>query len=116
MFRGFLNVAAGVLRWRLFILFAVLDTCAAAPGAVQNGPWNLAALAKPPVVPWGATNGLVQELFYEGEPLNAKPTRIFAYLGRPADLPSARPLVAFLAITDEGGRPISSEHVELPGR
>ena len=90
MFRGFLNVAAGVLLSRLFILFAVLDTCAAAPGAVQNGPWNFAALAKTPAVTWGATNGLVQELFYEGEPLNAKSTRIFAYLGRPAEMLSGR--------------------------
>jgi dienelactone hydrolase len=32
-----------------------------------------------------------------------------------ADLPTARPLVAFLALTDERGLPISSEHVELPG-
>jgi hypothetical protein len=31
-----------------------------------------------------------------------------------AELPAARPLVAFLAITDEGGRHLSSEHVELP--
>jgi dienelactone hydrolase len=32
-----------------------------------------------------------------------------------ADLPAARPLVAFLALTDERGARISSEHVELPG-
>jgi hypothetical protein len=32
-----------------------------------------------------------------------------------ADLPAARPLVAFLALTDEHGVRISSEHVELPG-
>ena len=33
-----------------------------------------------------------------------------------AELPSSRPLVAFIAIQDEAGRHISSEHVELPAR
>jgi len=31
-----------------------------------------------------------------------------------ADLPAARPLVAFLALTDDRGSRISSEHVEVP--
>src|SRR5688572_6955327 len=51
----------------------------------RSGPWNLQELSKAPAVTWGATNGLVQELFYEGEPLNGNPTRVFAYLGRPAE-------------------------------
>jgi dienelactone hydrolase len=34
---------------------------------------------------WGVSNGLVQELFYVGEPLLAQPTRVFAYLGRPTN-------------------------------
>ncbi len=33
---------------------------------------------------WGSTTSLVQSLYYEGEPLDGKPTRVFAYLGRPA--------------------------------
>lgn len=47
------------------------------------GPWDLEELSKPPAVTWGATTGLVQELYYAGELLEGKPTRIFAYLGRP---------------------------------
>jgi len=33
-----------------------------------------------------------------------------------AELPATRPLVAFVGLKDEGGRYISSEHVELPER
>ncbi len=47
-------------------------------------------LSKKPNVTWGATNGLVQELFYEGEPFQGKPTRVFAYLGRPATRSAGR--------------------------
>jgi len=36
-----------------------------------------------PAATWGATNGLLQEVYYAGEPFHGKPTRIFAYYGRP---------------------------------
>src|SRR6187401_1403136 len=72
----------------LWLLLAVLGTlagCASHPlASSHSGPWNLPALSQPPVAQWGATNGLVQELFYQSEPLNGKTTRVFAYLGRPA--------------------------------
>jgi dienelactone hydrolase len=54
-------------------------------GTRQAGPWNLSLLMKQPAVIWGTTNGLVQDLFYVGEPLLGKPTRVFAYLGRPTN-------------------------------
>ena len=47
------------------------------------GGWNLAALKKAPVVEWGGRTGLVQEVYYQGEPYRGNPTRVFAYLGRP---------------------------------
>jgi dienelactone hydrolase len=52
--------------------------------------WNLKTLSQAPAVTWGATTGLVQELYYEGEPLNGKPTRVFAYLARPAESSAER--------------------------
>jgi len=56
----------------------------AQPLAAQNvGPWNLDALRKVPSATWGAKSGLVQEVYYQGEPLAGKPTRVFAYVGRP---------------------------------
>ena len=51
--------------------------------AGPSGPWDMATLRKAPSATWGATNGLVQEVYYEGEPFNGKPTRVFAYYGRP---------------------------------
>jgi dienelactone hydrolase len=71
--------------WCAPAIVAVLTGCLTTPRAPQAGPWDLDSLLKAPAVTWGATTGLVQELFYEGEPLNRKPTRVFAYLGRPAD-------------------------------
>lgn len=52
------------------------------PGSTRL--WDLQALSQAPAVTWGASTGLVQELYYEGEPLLGTPTRVFAYLGRPA--------------------------------
>jgi dienelactone hydrolase/lysophospholipase L1-like esterase len=46
--------------------------------------WDLQRLSTPPKATWGKTEGLVQEVYYEGEPLAGKPTRVFAYVGRPA--------------------------------
>jgi dienelactone hydrolase len=66
------------------------------------GPWNMAALEVPPQVTWGARTGLVQELFYQGEPFQGKPTRIFAYLGRPAE--GTGPFPAMLLVHGGGGK------------
>ena len=48
-----------------------------------TGPWDLPALQQVPEATWGEKSGLVEEVFYEGEPLDGKPTRVFAYYGRP---------------------------------
>ena len=55
-----------------------------APGRF-TGPWDLAALQQVPPATWGEKSGLVQEVYYEGEPLAGKPTRVFAYYGRPTE-------------------------------
>jgi len=65
---------------------ALTWTAAAAaqpPAANSAGPWNLEVLKKVPQATWGAKSGLVQEVYYEGEPLGGKPTRVFAYVARP---------------------------------
>src|SRR5436190_17267650 len=77
----------------------------------HSGLWDFPELSKAPTVTWGATNGLVQELFYAGEPLNGKPTRVFAYLGRPteANVPlsaaslSTKPRPAMVLVHGGGG-------------
>lgn len=49
----------------------------------QAGPWTLPELQQAPKASWGIKTGLVQEVFYQGEPREGKPTRVFAYVGRP---------------------------------
>lgn len=75
----------------LVALLAGFGCVSRPPVARVTGPWNLAALANIPPAEWGRTDGLVQEVFYAGEPLNGKSTRVFAYLGRPLDLRIGNP-------------------------
>jgi len=56
---------------------------AAEPPRRYTGPWNLEKLKQVPPASFGVTRGLVQEVYYQGEPLRGKPTRVFAYLSRP---------------------------------
>ena len=77
--------------------------CATTSTTRSTGPWVLDGLSKVPAVTWGATNGLVQELYYAGEPLNGQPTRVFAYLGRPTNsVSAARP--AMVLVHGGGGK------------
>jgi dienelactone hydrolase len=72
------------------------------------GPWNLESLRKTPVMTWGSSTGLVQEVFYEGEPFQGKPTRVFAYLGRPENAKASGRLPAMLLVHGGGGKAFSS--------
>jgi dienelactone hydrolase len=47
------------------------------------GPWNISDLQQTPRATWGETHGTLQEVYYEGEPIATKPTRVFAYIARP---------------------------------
>lgn len=90
--------------WLWFATIVLLAGCVTQPAAIRRaGPWNLDELSKTPAVTWGATTGLVQEVYYQGEPLNGKPTRVFAYLGRPADPPSGQ-LPAMVLVHGGGGK------------
>jgi len=75
-----------VKPWLLpLVVFALLTVSsrAAEPPRRHTGPWDMAALKKAPEATWGAKSGLVQEVTYQGEPLEGKPTRVFAYYARP---------------------------------
>ncbi len=81
----------------------VFLACTLLVGAAANtGPWDLPALKKVPTASWGATTGLVQEVFYEGEPFQGKPTRVFAYVGRPAE--GTGPFPAMVLVHGGGGK------------
>ena len=83
---------------------ALLTDCASAPQISQHhGPWDLTALKQTPATTWGARTGLVQEVFYEGEPFHGKPTRVFAYLGRPAERSTGK-FPAMVLVHGGGGK------------
>ncbi len=69
----------------------------------DTGPWDMTALKRAPQFTLGATTGLVQEVFYEGEPFRGKPTRVFGYLGRPVN-PSRGKSPAMLLVHGGGGQ------------
>jgi dienelactone hydrolase len=92
--------------WQLLALtclLALLAGCVTSSLPPTAGPWDMRSLATAPAVTWGETNGLVQEIYYEGEPLNGKPTRVFAYLGRPAE-PAHKKLPAMVLVHGGGGK------------
>ena len=64
------------------LLFAALPLAAREP-IPQTKLWDLAKLGKAPEAEWGEKKELIQEVFFRGEPFEGKPTRVFAYVGRP---------------------------------
>jgi dienelactone hydrolase len=89
--------------WPWLLLF-ILSSCATAPQRGRSsGPWDVAALKKSaPEALWGAKTELVQEVWYAGESARGKPTRIFAYLGRPEK--GSGPFPAMLLVHGGGGK------------
>ena len=58
-------------------------------------------MKKAPPATWGAKSDLIQEVYYQGEPLAGKPTRVFAYCGRPAS--GKGPFPAMVLVHGGGG-------------
>lgn len=94
---------------RLLILLAGLGVLGAGRGTNaeagprhNTGPWNLRALHTPPSYTLGEKSEWVQEVYYAGEPYQGKPTRVFAYLGRPVS--GAGPHPAMLLVHGGGGK------------
>jgi dienelactone hydrolase/lysophospholipase L1-like esterase len=70
-----------------------------------NPVWDVLRLTgSPPAAEYGKTEGLTQEVSYESEPLAGKPTRVFAYLGKPAEASNEKPAPAMLLVHGGGGR------------
>jgi len=67
-----------------------------------GGPWDMKALHSVPAATWGQKTNLTQEVYYEGEPFQGKPTRIFAYYTRPAQ--GNGPFPAMLLVHGGGGK------------
>jgi dienelactone hydrolase len=65
------------------------------------GPWPINETFKTPAYTFGTTTGLVQEVYYESVPYHGKPTRVFAYLGRPQ---GQGPFPAMVLVHGGGGQ------------
>jgi len=84
------------------LLFAVSPVFAA-DAADQIGPWNVKTLKAVEVKPeWGKEVGKSREVYYPGEPLGGKPTRVFAYYAKPAT--GDGPFPAVLLVHGGGGK------------
>ncbi|MHC5536908.1 alpha/beta hydrolase family protein [Singulisphaera rosea] len=77
-------------------------TYADSPVRETRGPWDLTKLKAPPKITWGETNGLVREVYYEAENYQGKPTRVFAYYGRPKS--GDGPFPAMVLVHGGGGK------------
>src|SRR5438477_743747 len=87
----------------LVLPLILLAACVSVPKTSRHiGPWDLSALKQLPTVQWGTRTGLVQEVYYQGEPYRGKPTRIFAYLGRPSI--GKGPFPAMVLVHGGGGK------------
>jgi dienelactone hydrolase len=67
-----------------------------------TGPWDPNGLRAVPMATFGPRTNLVQEVYYEGEPFQGKPTRIFGYYARPAT--GSGPFPAMLLVHGGGGK------------
>ena len=67
----------------LFIAHSVADAPKPLP---TTNPWDLKAMSRTPTVEWRDTDKPIRSLFYEGEPFEGKPTKVFAYYASPATL------------------------------
>lgn len=91
----------------LFVLFLPCWTPAAEPPLPQrhSGPWDMESLHKVPAAEFGQKSGLLQEVYYAGEPYNGKPTRVFAYYARPKE--GDGPFPGMLLVHGGGGKAFS---------
>lgn len=67
----------------ILVLAGLFFGCQTPSPSRDTGPWDMTRLKRVPKYTLGTTLGRVQEVYYEGEPYQGKPTRVFAYLGRP---------------------------------
>ena len=79
------------------LLLSLVPACAQS----RKPLWDMHHLLEVPIATWGERKGLVQEVYYEGEPLDGKPTRIFAYYARPE---GSGPFPAMVLVHGGGGK------------
>src|SRR5262245_46360687 len=97
-------VAARAGRRSRAFSFAGLSALCLLPQARSASLWDVRALERPPAVEYAAKEGLVQEIYYSGEPSGGKPTRVFGYLGRPKAETPGEKFPALVLVHGGGGQ------------
>jgi cephalosporin-C deacetylase-like acetyl esterase len=86
----------------IFVLFCWVASLWQAGGAPL---WDVSRLTSTPHgIEWGKIEGRTQEVWYEGEPFAGKPTRVFAWLGRPDGASPTHQVPAMVLVHGGGGR------------
>ena len=87
----------------LSLLVFVLLSVPAFAQKPPAGPWDVKAIQAAEVKPeWGEVVGQSRQVYYPGEPLAGKPTRVFAYYAKPAT--GDGPFPAVLCVHGGGGK------------
>jgi dienelactone hydrolase len=89
-----------LLRFLTVLTLALLVQYASAAER-HTGPWDTARLQKAPAAEWGQKQGLLQEVYFTGEPLAGRPTRVFAYYAKPE---GEGPFPAMVLLHGGGGK------------
>ncbi len=97
------NVGYHMKRFTSVLILIFLVSCSTVTKPQRfAGPWDLKVLRAVPRAAFGPSTNLVSEVYYEGEPLQGKPTRVFAYYARPAT--GSGPFPAMLLVHGGGGK------------
>ena len=95
---------------RFLLLFALSLVVVPVRAADYHGPWDVKSLQSAPKVTWIDQSGPIRQLYYESEPLNGKPTRVFAYLAQPEKADGKLPA---MVLVHGGGGTAFREWAEL---
>ncbi len=75
-----------MIRNRVFLLLALCAAVLIAPSQAaerHTGPWDIESLYRVPEASWGEPGDGLREVYFQGEPYQGKPTRVFAYYAQP---------------------------------
>ena len=89
---------------RSSFLLAFVIFCGDCAAQSRTSLWNMRSLSRPPAATWGERKGLVQEVYFQGEPFGGKTTRIFGYFAKP-DGPG--PFPGMVLVHGGGGKAFS---------
>lgn len=71
-------------RWFILSVIAVTLVSHSQADDRNTGAWNLSTLYQVPEASWGEEHEGIREVYFQGEPYQGRPARVFAYYGQPS--------------------------------